>query len=140
MEILARQIRRELELKTQTMGHCAIYENELQRLWPLNAKDREAKIAQFAKEYGFRLRHYKKGLCAIFDKRPRETRPGCAGKINAATAAAFVLGSFFLMVILLQPAMPEPKVTSMKAISSNNEHEYLLCDRNKEFQPGRIDP
>jgi hypothetical protein len=46
----------------------------LQRLWPLNAKDREAKIAQFAKEYGFRLRFYKKGLCAIFDKWPRPKR------------------------------------------------------------------
>jgi hypothetical protein len=43
----------------------------VERLWPLNAKDREAKIAHFAKEYGFRLRFYKKGLCAIFDKWPR---------------------------------------------------------------------
>ena len=30
--------------------------------------DREAKIAQFAKEYGFRLRFYRMGMCAIFDK------------------------------------------------------------------------
>ena len=52
---------------------CAIYENELQRLWPLDAKDREARIGQFAKEYGFRLRFYKKGLCAIFDRWPRHS-------------------------------------------------------------------
>ena len=51
--------------------HCAVYEDELKRFWPLNEKDREAKIAHFAKEYGFRLRFYKKGLCAIFDKWPR---------------------------------------------------------------------
>jgi hypothetical protein len=51
--------------------HCAIYENELQRLWALDRKDREAKIAQFAEKYGFRLRFYKKGVCAIFDKWPR---------------------------------------------------------------------
>jgi len=40
--------------------HCAVYEDELKRVWPLDQKDREAKIAQFAKEYGFRLRHYKR--------------------------------------------------------------------------------
>jgi hypothetical protein len=43
--------------------HCAIYEKDLERIWPLNEKDREAKIAQFAKKYGFRLRFYSKG-CA----------------------------------------------------------------------------
>jgi hypothetical protein len=69
LKTLASQIERELLSREQ--AHCAIYENELQRLWPLNAKDREAEIAHFAKEYGFRLRFYKKGLCAIFDKWPR---------------------------------------------------------------------
>ena len=48
--------------------HYAVYEEELQRLWPLEEKDREAKMAEFAKTYGFRLRFYRKGLCAIFDK------------------------------------------------------------------------
>jgi hypothetical protein len=68
MEILARQIRRELELKTQAMGHCAIYEDKLQRIWPLDEKDRERKIAQFAREHGFYLSFYRQGLCAIFVK------------------------------------------------------------------------
>jgi hypothetical protein len=49
-------------------GHCAIYEHDLQRIWPLDEKDRRAKIAQFAKEYGFRLVVYRKGVCAIFEK------------------------------------------------------------------------
>jgi hypothetical protein len=66
---LASQIARQLQ--GGDWMHCAIYEQELQRLWPLNQKDREAKIAQFANEYGFRLRFYRKGLCAIFDKWPR---------------------------------------------------------------------
>ena len=56
------------ELRQERWNHCAVYEEELQRLWPLEAKDREAKIAEFAKTYGFRLRFYQKGLCAIFDK------------------------------------------------------------------------
>jgi hypothetical protein len=68
MKTLAKRIDR--ELKSREQAHCAIYENELQRLWPLEQKDREARIAQFATDYGFRLRHYKKGLCAIFDRRP----------------------------------------------------------------------
>jgi hypothetical protein len=34
-------------------------------------RSRQAKIAEFAKAYGFRLRFYQKGLCAIFGKWPR---------------------------------------------------------------------
>jgi hypothetical protein len=45
-----------------------IRDEELERLWPINEEDREEKIAQFAKKYGFRLRVYLKGICAIFDK------------------------------------------------------------------------
>jgi hypothetical protein len=74
MKILASLIKRKLERQVGILGHCAIYEDQLKRLWPLNEKDREAKIAQFAKEYGFRLRFYRKGLCAIFDKWPRSKR------------------------------------------------------------------
>ena len=51
-------------------AYCAIYEKDLERLWPLDEKNREAKIAQFATQYGFRLRFYSKGMCAIFDKWP----------------------------------------------------------------------
>jgi len=54
MKTLARQIKRELNLGTHK--HCAIYEHELQRVSPPNLKEREARIAQFAKEYEFRLR------------------------------------------------------------------------------------
>jgi hypothetical protein len=46
---LAAQIERQLQ--TGDWKHCAVYE-ELQRIWPLTEKDREAKIAQFANEYG----------------------------------------------------------------------------------------
>ena len=66
MKTLASKIDRELQ--SREWKHCAIYEDELQRLWPLNEKEREAKIAQFAREYGFRLAFYKEGLCAIFQK------------------------------------------------------------------------
>jgi hypothetical protein len=68
MEALARQIERQMHGKS--WKHCAIYDRDLERIWPLNEKDREAKIAQFAKKYGFRLRFYQKGMCAIFDKWP----------------------------------------------------------------------
>jgi hypothetical protein len=56
MEILAEQIRRQLELRQgSAIQHCAIGEQELQRIWPLNEMDRERKIAQFAKDYGLHL-------------------------------------------------------------------------------------
>ena len=65
---LARHIKREMGAKH---AHCAIiYEDELERIWPADDENREAKIAQFAKKYGFRVRYYTKGLCAIFDKAP----------------------------------------------------------------------
>ena len=68
VKILASLIKRELERQTEKLGHCAIYEVELQRLWPLNMENRKAKIEQFAKEYGFKLSFYKQGLCAMFEK------------------------------------------------------------------------
>jgi hypothetical protein len=48
--------------------HCAVYEPELERFWPAALNNREAKIAKFAADNGLRLRFYKAGLCAIFDK------------------------------------------------------------------------
>jgi hypothetical protein len=79
MKILAARIKRQLLLDTSKWGHCAIYENELQRIWPLNEENRKAKIEQFAKEYGFCLSFYKPGLCAIFEKERHGTRSGCRG-------------------------------------------------------------
>jgi hypothetical protein len=70
MKILAERIKRELETQTAEIGHCAIYEHDLQRLWPLNEENRKAKIEQFAIQYGFKLSFYKQGLCAIFEKEP----------------------------------------------------------------------
>jgi hypothetical protein len=77
MKILAARIKRQLLFDTGKWGHCAIYENELQCIWPLNEENRKRKIEQFAKEYGFRLSFYKPGLYAMFEKeRPnREHRP-----------------------------------------------------------------
>jgi len=66
LKILAGQIKRELDRQTNNLGHCAIYEEELQRVWPLDEENRERKIAEFAREYGFHLNLYKQGLCAIF--------------------------------------------------------------------------
>ena len=66
MKTLAALIERKLQ--AGKWKHYAVYEAELIRVWPLNEIEREAKIAQFAKDYGFRLRFYEMGLCAIFDK------------------------------------------------------------------------
>jgi hypothetical protein len=66
MRILATQIAKEL----RRAKHCAVYEPELTRVWPSNGKKREADIALFARQNGWRLRFYKEGFCAIFDKAP----------------------------------------------------------------------
>jgi len=75
MKILANRIKRQLEGQVGRWEHCAIYENELQRLWPLDEKNRKAKIAAFAKEYGFRLSVYRPGLCAIFEEELNDAAP-----------------------------------------------------------------
>jgi hypothetical protein len=68
MKIFAGLIRRELRLQADKYGQCAIYEDELQRVWPIDEENRKAKIEQFANENGFRLIYYKPGLCAIFEE------------------------------------------------------------------------
>jgi len=66
MRKLLQQIKRELK----TAKHCAVYEEELSRVWPDDGDRRETKLVQFAEEHGFRLRFYRDGLCAIFDREP----------------------------------------------------------------------
>jgi len=65
MRKLLQQIKRELK----TAKHCAVYEEELSRVWPEDGNLRESKIARFAED-SFRLRFYRDGLCAIFDREP----------------------------------------------------------------------
>ena len=68
MKILVSRIAKELE----KAKHCAVYEPELTRVWPDNGNPREPKVASFAKDNGWRLRFYKEGFCAIFDKLPAD--------------------------------------------------------------------
>jgi hypothetical protein len=68
MRTLAAQIRRELRESAQPIPYCAIYEEDLQRFWPLELQNREAEIERFTEQYGFKLRFYKRGLCAIFQE------------------------------------------------------------------------
>jgi len=49
--------------------HCAVFENDLRYICPRNDKHRRKKLAEFAAQYGFRLRFYHEGLFAIFGKR-----------------------------------------------------------------------
>ena len=73
METLAREIERQIQ--ATPWKHCAIDDRDLERIWPLDDKDREAKIAEFAKKYGFRLRFYHKGMFTIFEKVPPLSAP-----------------------------------------------------------------
>ncbi len=66
MKILASVIAKELK----KAKHFAVYEPELTRVWPRDGTIHEAKVASFAKKHGWRLRFYKEGFCAIFDRAP----------------------------------------------------------------------
>jgi hypothetical protein len=69
----------QLQLKASDLGHCAVYEKELQRVWPITEENRKAKIAAFAETRGFRLAYYKEGHCAIFLKDATDADSGTRG-------------------------------------------------------------
>ena len=66
MKVLVKRIAEELKNSKQ----CGLYEPELSRVWPNDGVARESEIALFAELNGLRLRYYKPGFCAIFDKDP----------------------------------------------------------------------
>ena len=72
MDTLAKEIKRRMKGEWR---HCMVRDKDLERIWPIHEEDREKKIAEFAKKYGFRLRFYSKGGCAIFDKWPWRSAP-----------------------------------------------------------------
>src|SRR5262245_44281890 len=84
----------QLQLKADDLGHCAVYEKELQRVWPITEENRKAKIAEFAEKPGFRLAYYKQRHCAIFledstcqDIGTRENRRGDYSNRNQSLQA-----------------------------------------------------
>jgi hypothetical protein len=48
--------------------HCALFERDLEFICPRTDQNRKKKLAEFAAEHGLRLRFYRKGLFAIFDR------------------------------------------------------------------------
>ena len=77
MRKLVRTITAELE----TADHCAVYQSELVRVWPTNGDQRRKAIMQFAQQHHWRLRFYKDGFMAIFDKEPAGDQPRFRGKM-----------------------------------------------------------
>ena len=66
MKTLVSRLSKELKNAKQ----CGVYEPELSRFWPNNGNTCESEITLFAELHGLRLRYYKEGFCAIFDKDP----------------------------------------------------------------------
>ena len=86
--ILAKQVEREMQRASNNCAlyadaHCALYEGDLQHICPSTDKDRAKNLVKFAAQYGFRLRFYRKGLCAIFGKRAAPVANEC-GRVLAA--------------------------------------------------------
>ena len=81
----------QLQLKASDLGHCAVYEKELQRVWPITEENRKAKIAEFGEKHGFRLAYYKQGHCAIFladSAAPRHQNSRSSGGLRSPNRAA----------------------------------------------------
>jgi hypothetical protein len=75
MKNLAKRIKHELQIQNNKHGYCTIYEDELRAIWPINIRNREAEIAEFAIRFGFKLSFYKLGQGAVFQKQSPETEP-----------------------------------------------------------------
>jgi hypothetical protein len=52
MKILATLIKRKLKAQTGEWGHCVIYEDELQRVWPLKRKIERQRSLNLRKSTG----------------------------------------------------------------------------------------
>ena len=94
-----RKLLQQIKYELKTAKHCAVYEEELSRVWPAG-NQREPKVRRFAEDNGFRLRFYRDGLCAIFDKGPeteskreREREKTFSRSISAKNASGSDLGS-----------------------------------------------
>ena len=70
MQALAKYI----AYKLKKEDHCAVYDVELDRVWPSNGVRGQTKIEEFAKDNGWEIGHYKDGFVAIFVKRPSAKR------------------------------------------------------------------
>jgi hypothetical protein len=68
--------------------HCALFENDLERICLRNDKDRKKKLTEFAAQHGFRLRFYYPGLFAIFGKRTPRVANDVQGLWPAAACSA----------------------------------------------------
>jgi hypothetical protein len=66
MRKLANRI--ETELKEQ--GVCAVYNSELERVWPktISSDRRKKEIKRFADKHRLNVTFYDVGLCAVFEK------------------------------------------------------------------------
>jgi hypothetical protein len=71
----------QLQLKANDLGHCAVYEKELQRLWPINEEIGRQGSRSLQRNTDFGWHIPSRGHCAIFledytghDIRTRENR------------------------------------------------------------------
>lgn len=80
MNRLAARITQELKV----VNHSAVYKTELERFWPENGKKRERAVKEWPERHCWRVRFYKDGFCAIFDKDPNLKDGAGIGSLRAA--------------------------------------------------------
>ena len=82
MKILASRIAKELKKAKR----LAAIRTGLARVSPDDGRQREPQIASFHKTHGWRLRYYKDGFCAIFDKDPPRFKRNRAEIVETAVS------------------------------------------------------
>jgi hypothetical protein len=63
----------QLQLETSDLGHCAVYEKELQRFWPTTEENRKAKIASLRRNTDFVWHVTSRGIARFSWKIPPGT-------------------------------------------------------------------
>jgi|Kansoi400Nextera_1026152.scaffolds.fasta_scaffold15234_1 hypothetical protein len=65
-----RKLVRRIKKERQPAKHCAVYKDELNRVWPFDGKRRESEIGRFAQDHGWRLRYYHDVFAQFLTKSP----------------------------------------------------------------------
>ena len=78
----------QLQLEASDLGHCAVYEKELQRVWPITEENRRERSRSLGRNTDFGWHITSRGHCAIFI----ETSPAMTSELAKIAATGIRIG------------------------------------------------
>lgn len=71
-----RKLANRIETQLKEQGVCAVYNSELDRVWPktISSEKRKRQIKRFADQHQLEVTFYDVGLCAVFERPHEQSR------------------------------------------------------------------